>query len=143
MSPNIGIEIELDPSTHSAISNTSQSKTKVQSIQCDRNYGSHSDIILPQRESSSRDEEEAGLGGENAIREFQLTSKVPDVVRMPYPISKAAWIVIMVGSLERMAFYGGSTPFQNYIQNTGGPGQSRPGQLGKGQVAATALNQYL
>lgn len=65
-----------------------------------------------------------------------------EITRIPYPISKAAWIVIIVGSLERMAFYGGSTPFQNYIQRSGHEGDE-PGRLGKGQVTATALNQLL
>jgi len=140
MSPQMGIEIELDAATHSAVPDISQAKT---SIQIERNYGTQSDHALTPREPLSRDEEEAGFNHGNTIQNLKLTSKSSDVIRMPYPISKAAWIVIMVGSLERMAFYGGSTPFQNYIQNTGGPGQSRPGQLGKGQVAATALNQYL
>ncbi|KAK7756788.1 peptide transporter ptr2 [Diatrype stigma] len=68
-------------------------------------------------------------------------SQNSEITRIPYPISKAAWIVIMVGSLERMAFYGGSTPFQNYIQRSGHDGDE-PGRLGKGQVTATALNQF-
>lgn len=32
------------------------------------------------------------------------------VLRLPNRIPVAAWVVIMFGSLERMAFYGGSTP---------------------------------
>lgn len=92
---------------------------------------------------SSDRENDAAAGtsdGESNQPPYALAD-VPNVTRVPYPITRAAWIVIMVGSLERMAFYGGSTPFQNYIQRSGG--QGHPGRLGKGQVAATALNQYL
>ncbi|CAE6490047.1 unnamed protein product, partial [Rhizoctonia solani] len=61
-------------------------------------------------------------------------------VRLPNRIPVAAWIVIIFGSLERMAFYGGSIPFQNYIQRSGSE-NDWPGRLGKGQITATALNQ--
>lgn len=84
---------------------------------------------------------EASTSDEASNQPPYALADTPNVTRVPYPITKAAWIVIMMGSLERMAFYGGSTPFQNYIQRSGSHGH--PGRLGKGQVAATALNQYL
>lgn len=84
---------------------------------------------------------EAGPGDDYSYQPSHALAGSPDVKRVPYPISRAGWIVIVMGSLERMAFYGGSTPFQNYIQRSGSLGH--PGRLGKGQVAATALNQYL
>ncbi|CAE6443643.1 putative peptide transporter ptr2 AltName: Full=Peptide permease ptr2 [Rhizoctonia solani AG-1 IB] len=65
---------------------------------------------------------------------------VKPVIRLPNPIPAAAWVVIIFGSLERMAFYGGSIPFQNYIQRSGAV-NDWPGRLGKGQITATALNQ--
>ncbi|KAM4063854.1 POT family protein [Hirsutella rhossiliensis] len=92
-------------------------------------------------DSSDRENDaEAGTGDDDSYRPPNALAGSPDVKRVPYPITRAGWIVIVMGSLERMAFYGGSTPFQNYIQRSGSPGH--PGRLGKGQVAATALNQY-
>lgn len=99
-----------------------------------------SDVYIGNSCDRENDAEAGTRDGESNQPPYALAD-VPDVTRVPYPITKAGWIVIMVGSLERMAFYGGSTPFQNYIQRSGG--QGHPGRLGKGQVAATALNQYL
>ncbi|KAI8369339.1 POT family-domain-containing protein [Radiomyces spectabilis] len=41
---------------------------------------------------------------------------------------------------ERFAYYGGSTPFQNYVQNA--PGEDPAGALGRGQSVATALQNF-
>ncbi|CAE7150860.1 unnamed protein product [Rhizoctonia solani] len=83
--------------------------------------------------------QEAGLHDERDSARVSSVDTKP-VIRLPNPIPLAAWVVIIFGSLERMAFYGGSIPFQNYIQRSGAEGDW-PGRLGKGQITATALNQ--
>ncbi|PHH88349.1 hypothetical protein CDD83_7647 [Cordyceps sp. RAO-2017] len=125
------VEVELE---HQAASQVKlQCPATVVSAQSSAGFSAESSA---ERETDT----EAGTGDEDGARSPHAVAGSPGVKRVPYPITTAGWIVIAVGSLERMAFYGGSTPFQNYIQRSGGPGH--PGRLGKGQVAATALNQY-
>ncbi|KAG9666675.1 hypothetical protein KCU95_g18107, partial [Aureobasidium melanogenum] len=73
-----------------------------------------------------------------------LTNHVPpteqelhDLVHVADSIPIEAWLVMLVGSAERLVFYGASTCLQNYLQ------YSRrdviPGVLGLGQAGATAI----
>lgn len=101
-----------------------------------------SSSIYTRNMSNQGNDAMAGTSNRTSSQLPYAFADVPDIIRAPYPITRVGWIVIMVGSLKRMAFYGGSTPFQNYIQQSGG-GQDHLRWLGKGQVAATALNQYL
>lgn len=73
---------------------------------------------LADREAMTETEDRIDVDDEEAHRRRHNVAFSSNVSRIPYPISTAAWIVILVGSMERMAFYGGSTPFQNYIQRT-------------------------
>lgn len=128
----VEVEVELDHTKTSQVEIPYPVKVKTSQLSSD---------VYTGNSSNQENDAEARTSDEESNQPPYALADVPDVMRIPYPITKAAWIVIMVGSLERMAFYGGSTPFQNYIQRSGD--QGHPGRLGKGQVAATALNQYL
>ncbi|KAL8852336.1 MAG: hypothetical protein Q9221_002832 [Calogaya cf. arnoldii] len=62
--------------------------------------------------------------------------------RIAGKIPAAAWLVALFSGAERFAFYALQAPLQNYIQH---PAEDfgRPGALGMGQSAATALNNLL
>ncbi|KAI7870769.1 POT family-domain-containing protein, partial [Spinellus fusiger] len=53
----------------------------------------------------------------------------------------AAWFIIGNEFCERLAYYGGSVPFQNYVQNPPGD-PNLPGLLNRGQAVATALQSF-
>jgi POT family proton-dependent oligopeptide transporter len=55
------------------------------------------------------------------------------------PIS--AWLVAFVELAERIAYYGLTGPFQNYMQNNRDD-PLHPGALGLGQSSATALQYF-
>ncbi|MCJ1338699.1 peptide transporter ptr2 [Bachmanniomyces sp. S44760] len=54
----------------------------------------------------------------------------------------SAFLVAMIELCERFAYYGLSGPFQNYIQNSYHDPSGVPGAIGKGQQAATGLNDF-
>ncbi|RUS19796.1 hypothetical protein BC937DRAFT_86899 [Endogone sp. FLAS-F59071] len=56
-------------------------------------------------------------------------------------IPVAAWFILMTEFCERFAYYGGSAPFQNYVQFPPGD-HNQAGALGKGQSTATALQNF-
>lgn len=61
--------------------------------------------------------------------------------RVPQGVPVAAWFILINEFCERFAYYGGSTPFQNYVQYPpDDPNQA--GALGKGQSTATALQSF-
>ncbi|KAG8525200.1 uncharacterized protein KY384_008844 [Bacidia gigantensis] len=62
--------------------------------------------------------------------------------RVGSKVPNSAWMVATFSGAERFAFYAMQSPLQNYIQN---PAEDfgRPGALGMGQSAATALNSAL
>ncbi|KAG2204743.1 hypothetical protein INT46_008326 [Mucor plumbeus] len=60
--------------------------------------------------------------------------------RVAEGIPLAACFILVNEFCERFAYYGGSTPFQNYVQN--GPGDDPAGQLDRGQSTATALQNF-
>ncbi|KAE9382990.1 hypothetical protein BT96DRAFT_869491, partial [Gymnopus androsaceus JB14] len=70
------------------------------------------------------------------------SSRIESPLRIPYPVTKASWIIMIAGSLERLSFFGGSIVFQNYIGNPApiSP-QDPPGRLGLAQLRATAIVQ--
>ncbi|CAN3482028.1 peptide transporter Ptr2p [Diutina catenulata] len=55
-------------------------------------------------------------------------------------IPMRCWLVAVVELAERFAYYGLSTPFQNYMQNT--PEDHPAGMLGLDQTGATALSYF-
>lgn len=75
-------------------------------------------------------------GDETSVRPTyqELKELVHVADNVPYP----AWLVILVGSAERLVFYGTSTCLQNYLQNS--PNDLIAGVLGLGQSDATAVN---
>ncbi|KAK4614012.1 putative peptide transporter ptr2 [Fulvia fulva] len=77
---------------------------------------------------------------ENIISETRQYSEIPHVAdRLTLPIV----LVLVVGGLERAAYYAVSAPWQNYMQNDS-ESRSPPGALGLGQATATAIsNAYL
>ncbi|KAF1916426.1 helicase C-terminal domain-containing protein [Ampelomyces quisqualis] len=83
-------------------------------------HDSHDQTSVPNEESSTPD---------------QRTLELLPRVSAPLPLS--AYLIATVELCERFAYYGLSSPFQNYIANT--PSSSPPGALGLGQSAATAL----
>lgn len=52
-----------------------------------------------------------------------------------------AHLISQTPSFYRFAYYGGSTPFQNYVQY-GPDDPQQAGALGKGQSTATALQTF-
>ncbi|KAI8092202.1 POT family-domain-containing protein [Gilbertella persicaria] len=68
---------------------------------------------------------------------YQNTSNLR---RVAEGVPIAAWFIIINEFCERFAYYGGSTPFQNYVQN--GPMDDPAGQLNRGQSTATALQNF-
>ncbi|KAI0508576.1 POT family-domain-containing protein [Xylaria bambusicola] len=51
------------------------------------------------------------------------------------------YFAVLVNVAERFSYYGLTIPFQNYVQNSyGSVAHERPGVLGLGQTAATAIN---
>ncbi|SAM01330.1 hypothetical protein [Absidia glauca] len=60
--------------------------------------------------------------------------------RVADTIPIAAGFILVNELCERLSYYGGSAPFQNYVQY--GPNDSTPGKLGKGQSVATALQNF-
>ncbi|KAL7940310.1 POT family domain-containing protein [Trichoderma barbatum] len=59
------------------------------------------------------------------------------VDRIPFRV----YFAILVNVAERFSYYGLTVPFQNYVQNAyNGGAHERPGVLGLGQAAATAIN---
>ncbi|KAK4520153.1 uncharacterized protein ATC70_008284 [Mucor velutinosus] len=60
--------------------------------------------------------------------------------RVAEGIPLAACFILVNEFCERFAYYGGSTPFQNYVQN--GPGDDPAGELNRGQSTATALQNF-
>ncbi|RUS27671.1 putative peptide transporter ptr2 [Jimgerdemannia flammicorona] len=74
-------------------------------------------------------------GGDGTVHEFEGLRRVAD--RIPV----AAWFIIVTEFCERFSYYGGSAPFQNYVQfPPGDPNQA--GALNKGQSTATALQNF-
>ncbi|CAO3677261.1 unnamed protein product [Rhizopus stolonifer] len=67
-------------------------------------------------------------------------SDVTSLRRVAEGIPIAAWFILINEFCERFAFYGGSTPFQNYVQN--GPMDDPAGALDRGQSTATALQNF-
>ncbi|CEI97207.1 hypothetical protein RMCBS344292_11343 [Rhizopus microsporus] len=75
--------------------------------------------------------------------EFEDIQQVEDVStlrRVAEGIPTAAWFILVNEFCERFAYYGGSTPFQNYVQHA--PTDTTPGALGRGQSTATALQNF-
>ncbi|KAG1471622.1 hypothetical protein G6F56_002021 [Rhizopus delemar] len=72
--------------------------------------------------------------------EYEHPSDTSSLRRVAEGIPFAAWFIIVNEFCERFAYYGGSTPFQNYVQN--GPLDSTPGELNRGQSIATALQNF-
>ncbi|RCH95947.1 peptide transporter ptr2 [Rhizopus stolonifer] len=66
---------------------------------------------------------------------YQNTSNLR---RVAEGVPIAAWFIII--NEFCFAYYGGSTPFQNYVQN--GPMDDPAGQLNRGQSTATALQNF-
>ncbi|CAO3649716.1 unnamed protein product [Cunninghamella blakesleeana] len=60
--------------------------------------------------------------------------------RVADTIPVAAGFILLNELCERLAYYGGSAPFQNYVQY--GPGDNPAGKLGRGQSTATALQNF-
>ncbi|GAA5804450.1 POT family-domain-containing protein [Helicostylum pulchrum] len=60
--------------------------------------------------------------------------------RVAEGIPTAAWFILVNEFCERFAYYGGSVPFQNYVQN--GPLDDPAGELNRGQSVATALQNF-
>ncbi|KAI8947620.1 POT family-domain-containing protein [Xylaria longipes] len=59
------------------------------------------------------------------------------VDRIPFRV----YFAVLVNVAERFSYYGLTIPFQNYVQNAYNAGaHERPGVLGLGQIAATAIN---
>ncbi|KAI8879994.1 PTR2-domain-containing protein [Backusella circina FSU 941] len=61
--------------------------------------------------------------------------------RVPQGVPIAACFILINEFCERFAYYGGSTPFQNYVQY-GPDDPNQAGALGKGQSTATALQSF-
>ncbi|KAI9032825.1 POT family-domain-containing protein [Phycomyces nitens] len=61
--------------------------------------------------------------------------------RVAEGVPLAAWFILLNEFCERFAYYGGSIPFQNYVQNPPGVPNS-PGMLDRGQSTATALQNF-
>ncbi|KAI8378431.1 POT family-domain-containing protein, partial [Blakeslea trispora] len=75
--------------------------------------------------------------------EYEVESQYKDTSnlrRVAESIPVAAWFILINEFCERFAYYGGSAPFQNYVQY--GPFDKTPGQLGRGQSTATALQNF-
>lgn len=63
--------------------------------------------------------------------------------RVAENIPVGAWFIVLTEFCERFAYYGGSAPFQNYVQFPAGEsGVDVRGALGKGQATATALSNF-
>ncbi|KAF3994198.1 hypothetical protein FT663_00168 [Candidozyma haemuli var. vulneris] len=60
--------------------------------------------------------------------------------RVAKTIPLSCWLVALVELAERFSYYGLSTPFQNYMQNT--PDDDPHGKLGLDQHGATALSYF-
>lgn len=60
--------------------------------------------------------------------------------RVSHSIPLSCWLVALVELAERFSYYGLSTPFQNYMQNS--PDDTPPGKLGLDQNGATALSYF-
>ncbi|KAI1335310.1 oligopeptide transporter [Xylariaceae sp. FL0016] len=54
-------------------------------------------------------------------------------------VPAVVWLVAFTGAAQRLAFYGTTVPWQNYLQNEPGNSAS-PGVLGLGQSTATIMN---
>ncbi|KAI1415383.1 oligopeptide transporter [Hypoxylon sp. FL1857] len=54
-------------------------------------------------------------------------------------VPKLVWLVAFTGAAQRLAFYGTTVPWQNYLQNQPGNPLS-PGELGLGQSTASIIN---
>ncbi|KAL9553107.1 hypothetical protein MBANPS3_003450 [Mucor bainieri] len=61
--------------------------------------------------------------------------------RVAQSLPLAAGFILINEFCERFAYYGGSTPFQNYVQY-GPDDPQQAGALGKGQSTATALQTF-
>ncbi|OQE44795.1 hypothetical protein PENCOP_c002G01658 [Penicillium coprophilum] len=90
--------------------------------------------------------------GDRPLIETQPTQDALDTTRPSEPnshdehlprvadsISVSVWLVILISTFERFAFFGIREPFQNYLQNQRND-PLRPGALGLGQNKATTLS---
>jgi POT family proton-dependent oligopeptide transporter len=94
--------------------------------------------------------------GTDKFSSLMATIKAEDVQDLPGPIPTpeematlprtadrlpaAAWLVVLAEFCERLAYYGISSPMQNYCQFPYDPSSDQPGALGLGQSSATAIN---
>ncbi|KAI2610539.1 oligopeptide transporter [Hypoxylon sp. NC1633] len=58
---------------------------------------------------------------------------------VPDTVPRILWLVAFTGAAQRLAFYGTTVPWQNYLQNPPNHPLS-PGELGLGQSTATIIN---
>lgn len=62
--------------------------------------------------------------------------------RVAESVPVGAWFIVLNEFCERFAYYGGSAPFQNYVQFGPDDGGDQAGALAKGQSVATALSNF-
>ncbi|KAI9276318.1 POT family-domain-containing protein [Sporodiniella umbellata] len=72
--------------------------------------------------------------------DYETSADNSNLRRVAAGIPMAAWFILANEFCERFAYYGGSTPFQNYVQNA--PTDVTPGELNRGQSIATALQNF-
>ena len=90
---------------------------------------SSSDVVQQDGDQESQDE-----GRTPTDEEMKTLRHVAEKIPM------SCWLVAIVELSERFAYYGLSTPFQNYMQN--GPNDTPKGVLGLDQQGATALSYF-
>lgn len=80
---------------------------------------------------------------EHISEDIEITGTVQEfdgLRRVAEKIPTGAWFIVVTEFCERFAYYGGSAPFQSYVQFPPGDDKGQAGALGRGQATATALS---